>query len=239
MRAFVQMALALLPVATAAAASDSGFDFDVLLDARPIGTHNFRIQLAADGMQQVSSVAEFDVKVLGVVIYRYRHQATERWEQGCLTQMQATTSDNGRQLRVTGEVRGGRFQVIRANQSVARDGCVISYAYWDPARLLRQQELLNPQTGEFDAVQIESLGEERIDVSGAPTEADRYRLRNGKLAIDLWYSKAGEWLQLESTTDSKRLLRYRLRNRPPSQRGSGAGRNAGDEQRAGLPVFNQ
>ena len=92
---------------------------------------------------------------------------------------------------------------------VARDGCVVSYAYWDPERLLRQRELLNPQTGQFDPAKIESLGEETIAVRGAQVRADRYRLHGGKLVIDLWYSKSGEWLQLDSTTTSKRQLHYR------------------------------
>ncbi len=187
--------LLLISGVAAAGDSDSRIEFEVLLDSRPVGTHRFDIQRAADGTQQVSSVAAFDVKFLGLVVYRYRHQARERWARGCLAQMDSSTDDNGR-----------RLQVAR----VMHDGCVSSYAYWDPQRLLGQRELLNPQTGALDPVQIEPQGEEVLVIRGASVRANRYRLRSERFVIDLWYSKAGEWLQLDSTTDSKRQLRYRL-----------------------------
>jgi len=192
-----------------ASAGESHLEFDVHLDAKPIGAHRFDVVRAADGTHTVSSVADFDVRFFGIPAYRYRHRATERWGQGCLVQIEASTNDNGRSLQVAGGVRSGRFQLGQGKSSVARDGCVISYAYWDPARLLRQRELLNPQTGQFDAVQFESIGEEMLVVRGAQVRADRFRLRSEKFTIDLWYSKSGEWLQLDSTTSSNRKLRYR------------------------------
>jgi hypothetical protein len=184
-----------LMLATRVVASDTHLSFEVFLDAKPVGTHYFDVQRAADGTQAIRSVAAFDVKVLGFVAYRYRHEATEHWSQGCLVQMKSSTNDNGRALQVSRDFR---------------DVCVTSYVYWDPARLLRQRVLFNPQTGELDPVLIESRGEEALVVHGLPVRADRYRLDNGKLVIDLWYSKTGEWLQLDSTTASNRKLRYRL-----------------------------
>jgi hypothetical protein len=185
-----------LLLAQAAAASESRLEFEVLLDSRSIGTHRFDVVRGEDGAQQVTSAAAFDVKILGIRAYRYRHEARERWSQGCLRQMDASTDDNGKRLQV--------------NRTL-REGCASSYAYWDPQRLLQQRELLNPQTGSVDKVQIEPRGEETLTIRGAPVVADRYRLRSEKFVIDLWYSKAGEWLQLDSTTETKRKLHYRLR----------------------------
>ncbi len=185
-----------LLLAAQAAVASSSHEFEVLLDSRPIGTHRFDVQRGNDGTHQVTSVAAFDVKFLGFNAYRYRHQATERWSQGCLAQIDASTDDNGKRLRVARELR---------------DNCVSSYAYWDREQLLKQRELLNPQTGEIDAVKFEAVGEETLTVRGASVRADRYRLRSEKFVIDLWYSKTGEWLQLDSSTESKRQLRYRLR----------------------------
>jgi len=200
----------LVLAARAAAAGDTRLELEVFLDAKPVGTHRFDILRAADGTQTVRSVAAFDVKLLGFVAYKYRHVARERWEQGCLVQITSSTDDNGRDLRVSRDFR---------------DACVTSYTYWDPAQLLRQSVLFNPQTGELDGVKIESRGEEAVMVRGTPMRADRYRVDNGKLLIDLWYSKSGQWLQLDSTTPARRKLRYRLAgiattNSAPSSVGS-------------------
>jgi len=210
MRLIPPLLASLLVAGRAVGASDSHLDFDVFLDDTPIGRHRFDILRAADGTSSVNSVAVFDVKILGIKVYGYRHEAMERWAQGCLVQIEATTNDNGRQLQVRGAVSSGGFQLQQGRSSTFRDACVSSYAYWDPERLLRQRELLNPQTGVFDQVQFESLGEETIVTAGAAVRANRYRLRSGKLVIELWYSQSGEWLQLDSTTSSNRRLRYRL-----------------------------
>jgi hypothetical protein len=210
-RLYTLLLAILLPASSVVSASNSYFDFDVFLDARPIGTHRFDIVRAPDGAHTVTSAAAFDVNILGFVAYSYRHQATESWARGCLVQIDASTNDDGQNLQVTGVERNGRFQLGQVRSPVYREGCVTSYAYWDPQRLLHQRELLNPQTGRFDQVRIESLGEETLAIRGKSVPADRYRLHSGKLAIDLWYSKTGQWLQLDSTTSSKRQLRYRLR----------------------------
>jgi hypothetical protein len=88
--------------------------------------------------------------------------------------------------------------------------CVSAYAYWDRDLLLRQARLLNPQTGKLDAARMESLGRETLALHGQSVLADRYQLLAAQNTIDLWYSPHGEWLQLESTTGSRRLI-YRLR----------------------------
>lgn len=185
-----------LLLATGAAAADSSrLDFEVFLDAKPVGTHRFEIEKSGDEVRRVTSNASFQVRIFGIPAYRYRHEATEKWEGGCLKNIESATDDNGE-----------REKVSRTLQY----GCISSYAYWNPEVLLRQQSLLNPQTGATDAVRIESIGEEGITVRGQSVRASHHRLTSDKFVIDLWYSKQGEWLQLESTTTTKRKLRYRL-----------------------------
>lgn len=201
----------LAALALPASAASTVLDFDVFLDQKPIGRHRFEIRNEVAGARQVESTADFQVRLLGIRAYRYRHRDTEHWQSGCLRSIESTTDDNGKQAAVAGRVDGSAFKLERpAAQRLPMD-CVMSYAYWDPARLLQRRELLNPQTGKVDAVRFEKLGEETIQVRGVATRAMRQRLHADKLSIDLWYSGSGEWLQLTSTTDSKRLLHYRLR----------------------------
>jgi hypothetical protein len=195
----------------AAVTSERQFDFEVRLDDRPVGSHRFTVREEGGGTALVNSEATFDVRLLGITVYRYRHRATERWAEGCLTAMDATTDDNGRRLRVLGGLRDGRFLLEQPATATAPSACLLGYAYWDRDRLLRQRTLLNPQTGVLDAVRFESLGETPLQVRGVAQAADHFRLHSAQFVIDLWYSKTGEWLQLESTTTSRRRLHYRLR----------------------------
>jgi hypothetical protein len=91
----------------------------------------------------------------------------------------------------------------------AEAGCLMSYAYWD-ARILKRQQLVNPQTGALDAITVEDQGRQLVSVGGAPREAHRYALTSARFAVLLWYSPEGEWLQLDSVTRDGKRLRYRL-----------------------------
>jgi hypothetical protein len=207
-------ALALPPAALAQAPvpAQRVFEFDVNLDKRPIGTHRFTVSRQPDGTADIRSNATFDVKLLGITAYRYRHQAAEQWKSGCLTSIDATTLDNGRSLKVTGLKREDRFHLDQPALTPL-PACVAAYAYWDRDLLLRQEALLNPQTGKLDPLRVEPLGRETLELHGQSVAAERYRLHAAQNIIDLWYSARGDWLRLESTTGSRRLI-YRLRAAP-------------------------
>jgi hypothetical protein len=186
-------------------------EFDVLLDGKPVGTHRFEVTRTAGGDELVISRARFDVKFLGLVVYRYRHEARERWRDGCLMELEASTDDNGRKLAVRGRADADGFRLSAPREGDSRGGCVAAYAYWDRDRLLQQRELLNPQTGTFDLVKFEALGTERIGAGDAQRPAQRHRLVGEALRIDLWYGEDGRWLQLASPARGDRELLYRLR----------------------------
>lgn len=154
--------------------------FQVFLDDAAIGTHRF--VLSERGVErELVSEARFDVKFLFFDAYRYRHDATERWRGDCLASIEASTDDDRQKLAVS-------------RKSLA--GCVMSFAYWNPA-ILKRSELLNAQTGQLEKVVVTDLG------------AGHYRITGSKHPIDLWYAPNGQWIALESDLGGRRL-RYRL-----------------------------
>ncbi len=85
------LALAALCLALPAAGTEvRTWNFRVWLDNREIGEHQFMLGAAGDALE-LRSEARFDVKVLFVSAYRYRHQALERWEGNCLRSLAART----------------------------------------------------------------------------------------------------------------------------------------------------
>jgi len=188
----------------AIAKSDDPLRFRVYLDRDPIGEHSFLV--GKDGAEVVSR-ANFDVKVLFFNAYRYRHESRETWRNGCLTQILATTDDNGRTYRIESEQRARDLQ-LRVNGEPRRlPSCVSTFAYWN-RDFLKQRQLLNPQTGELVAVQVETTGTEPRRVEGRTVQAERYRLRADQLEISLWYTPEGRWIGLESDTGKGVTLRY-------------------------------
>ena len=49
---------------------ERGVAFEVLLDGRRVGTHRFDFQTLADDRLQVTSRASFDVRILGITLFK-------------------------------------------------------------------------------------------------------------------------------------------------------------------------
>ncbi len=183
----------LLFVALAAHAETRAWHFRVYLDDREIGQHRFTLN-ERGGERELRSEARFEVKLLAFTVYRYEHEATERWRDGCLRSLVSRTDDNGEREAVDWRARG--------------EDCAMSFAYWNP-RILQAERLLNTQTGKIVAVNVTAKGEDTIAVRGRAMRAKRYRLDGAQLQIDLWLA-GDQWVGLESAVEGGRRLRYEL-----------------------------
>lgn len=183
------------------------FDFDVYLDDSKIGWHRFDITQADSGVREVRSEAKFDVKFLFITAFRYRHENTERWVDGCLAEMDADTNSNGKRISVTGERSDAGFVVEKADSTTELPECIMSFAYWNPD-FLQQARLLNPQTGEYLDVDVERLDTDTLRRDGREVEAAAYAIRARGVEVTVWYSPDDEWLALESPAKGGRTIRY-------------------------------
>lgn len=186
----------------AVAVEQGNWYFRVYLDDKPIGYHEFT---ASNGI--IESRAAFNVKILFFNAYSYQHQNRERWQRGCLVQIESKTSDNGEAYSVSGAAMQDRFRVSTGDGNTELAGCVRSFAYWNPA-LLDAPALLNTQTGEYQNVTLEVDDNLEFTFEGRAIPARRYTLKVEGREIELWYGAAGEWLALNSKTESGRTLRY-------------------------------
>jgi hypothetical protein len=183
--------------------------FDVQLDGRRIGAHDFTVE--DDGSRrEVVSHARFDLRVLSVPLYHYEHWDREEWSRGCLRAIAARTTDGGRGSLVQGELDGERFELTEPHEDAALPGCIMTYAYWDPA-ILAQSRLLNAQTGRYEAVAVRELDPQTISVGGRAVNARHYALDSQGHRIELWYSPTGQWLALKAQTSNGGTLSYELR----------------------------
>lgn len=209
------MALLILPAAVrpVEAPSAGHWNFRVLLDGKPIGVHRFTLWTDnehGDGERRLRSEAHFEVRLLGLTVYRYRHEATERWRGDCLRGLDAETDDDGKRLDVRARRDGAALAVQSPQGDERLDGCVMSFAYWHPA-MLKQARLLNAQTGRYEDVRVEALGEAMVESQGHRVAARHYRLHGPEQPIELWYAAdGGDWLALESkVSGGRRTLSYR------------------------------
>lgn len=194
--------------ATEPGGNERAWRFRVMLDGKEIGFHRYEVESEGD-RRIVESRAEFDVKFLFFNAYSYRHSLNARWNGSCLEYLEADTNANGDRVSVTGERKDDEFVVVKGGERKdALPSCIMNFAYWD-RRILEQSRLLNPQTGEYLDVAVQSLADDEVEVNGSKIEAEAYRITAKDMRIDLWYSKEGKrWIALESLARGDRIIRY-------------------------------
>jgi hypothetical protein len=196
------------PSAAPAAAVTRSWHFEVSLDGRPIGWHDFTVRgTGQDG--HVEDHARFKVTVLLIPLDSYEHWDRESWQGDCLSQIDARTRENGHEYLVRGQRAGDAFEVHGPRGSADLQGCIRSFAYWDPD-MLTARYLLNAQTGEYEQVRMNPLGESTVRYRGREVQAQHYALEAGALRIELWYSTEGELIALRTRTAEGRTLNYEI-----------------------------
>lgn len=196
---------------TLAAAQDAvttSWNFKVYLDDKPIGVQRFEHTVQGK-RSDINIDANFDVKYFYISFYTYVHRNREIWENGCLIAMESSTDDNGDTQFVRAEKQDDSLLVLSRNNEQRLPGCIQSFAYWD-ANFLNSSHLLNSQTGDWVAVDIQKIGPAVIEVSGQATDAVEYHVSAPDFNIRLWYSPdLSQWLALRSTTAEGKVLDYK------------------------------
>lgn len=204
--AFVLFAVLFIIAVDVQANTEKQWQFRVFLDDKEIGYHKVRL-IPEDDKRRVSVEAKFDVKFFFVTAYSYDHQTEEVWEGACLADINSYTDDNGEELFVRKHGDGEDFTLVTHDGEQQLQGCVRSFAYWDP-ELLKAQRLLNTQTGEYQDVEVIELGQSSLEIEGRQVQAVQYRLVIEDRSIDLWYTPDMNWLALQSMTDGGYRLSY-------------------------------
>lgn len=186
--------------------------FEVSLDGQSIGEHRFRITNGG-AVRVVESEASFDVRILRVPVYRYRHRNSETWQNGCLKRIDSETDANGTPYAVDLSKTATGYRIVTPNETQTyQSDCLMSFAYWDQ-QFLQQQRLLNTQTGELIAVEIQSLGESERRIANRTVPVKGFRVLAAPQKVDIkvfYHSVDGHWVALESVLENGRTLRYAL-----------------------------
>lgn len=188
-------------------AAESRLLFDIYLDSSRIGSHQVVVG-EQDGQKTVETQARMQVDFMFLTVFSYEHQAYERWQQDCLVQLDTSTNDDGEQLQVSARQAGNGLQVNTSQDSRRLDGCVRTFAYWNPS-LLDSAYLLNTQNGLYEPVRLLPQGEQPLLFNNRAYGSRHYRLEVGEdVAIHLWYDDEQNWQALETRVAGDRVLRY-------------------------------
>ena len=174
-------------------------NFQVFLNDRKVGSHEFRI-VKKNRQIEVDSSLNIEFKAMGFFKVKYTHKANEIWKDGCLQSLVSETQKRGKKINVEAQQSDLGMVVKGSKSTQTLNGCVRTFAYWNP-QFLYEDYLLNAENGEYVPVAVTSSA--LVNNAGSKVSID-----GAKVDIQLEYDTSGKWLSLQSELKMGGILRY-------------------------------
>jgi hypothetical protein len=168
--------------------------YAVIRKGEQIGTHTVEIR-RKDAETTVNIATQVTVKVAFITAYSFQQTNTEKWINGRLASLRATTDDNGTRskLEVTAGSQGLRIQAD--GNTTTAPANTMPASLWNPA-LMKQTVAINTVDGSMMPIKVISKGVEEITVQSGRTKAQHFNMQ-GVFDQDLWYDEQGRLVQLK------------------------------------------
>ena len=158
--------------------------FVVRLRGAPIGLHEVRF-LEDDGDLVVETAIDLELTVAFVSVFTFTHRNTERWRDGRLISVDATTNDTGDEFFVTGRATDDGVQVDGTRGSYLAPVDIMTTSLWNP-EIVNRTSAIDTQKGRLFTFTVEPGPQAFIDGDGGRIVARSYRFE-GDLNIEVWY----------------------------------------------------
>lgn len=182
--------------------------FDVFRDGSQVGTHevNFR----RDGEDIIAETRfEVSIKVLIIPVYSYLYTSTERWREGKLVTLNASTDDNGDVSTLSVKRENGTLQLTgTGGEYTAADG-LYPTTHWNSG-VIGSTQVINTITGKINNVELQR----RDTVPVATKHGDILATHHaylGDLTTEVWYDDDGKWVKMRFPGKDGVMIEYKCR----------------------------
>lgn len=167
-----------------------------------IGTYVNTVEPNAGGTT-VQTRAHFQVKMLGVSMYREDAQRTERWQGNRLVSFNGVTSKGNASTVIKGEARGNNFIISAPQGTITAPATVHPANPWSP-NFLSSNTMMRPDDGRIERVQVSGGQPVVIDIDGRPVRAQKYEV-TGAGHYDVWLDGQGVPVKFAVDDDSGKV----------------------------------
>jgi len=158
-----------------------------------IGEH--RVTFRTDGGERTAAIeADMIVKLGPVPVFRYRHEASERWSAGRFAHLRAFTNGNGHKQRVAAEALADAVAIEASSGRRMAPAGASPLSHWNTAAFAGP--LFNPTDGKLLRVTVRRVS------------SGHWAIR-GEAEIDDFYDEGGSWRALKGRLWDGSKIEYR------------------------------
>jgi hypothetical protein len=167
--------------------------FQVFRNGTKVGEHQMSFAGDDDNRTVVTNV-DMVVKVGPVPVYKYKHNATERWAAGKFVSIDATTNGNGKIQKTSARAMPGFVQITGPKGAVRGPADAVPLSHWNQASF--GKPLFNQQEAKM------------LKVTCTKVKTGHWQVR-GEAEIDDFYDAGGNWLALQGKLEDGSKMEYR------------------------------
>ena len=153
-----------------------------------IGTYTNTVEPTRDGTT-VKTRVHFEVKMLGVRMYREDADRTERWQGNRLVSFRGVTDKGDGPVEVKGEARGNNFIISSPQGTITAPSSVHPANPWSSS-FLHSNTMMRPDSGKLEQVRVGSGQETAVKIENANIPAVKYEV-DGTTKYTVWLDGRG------------------------------------------------
>ena len=180
--------------------------FDVMRKGGKIGAHLLTFEQDGDNLT-VHVAVDLKVGIGPIVLFRYKHRATEVWKNGQLFSLDTETNDDGTPDKVTGRATDAGFTVEGTKAKLyTAPADALPATHWN--RKMLDGPWINTQDGRLLRPKVTPMGPDMIPTAiGTKIPADHFAL-TGDAILDTYYDSTRNWVGLNFKAGDGSLILY-------------------------------
>jgi hypothetical protein len=177
----------------AASAAPNRLAFQVFRNGTRVGEHVITFS-GDDSARTASTNVVMTVKIGPVPVFKYTHQATEKWVGGKWVSVDTVTNSNGKVQKVSAKAMPGYVQIDGPAGSVKGPADALPLSHWNQANF--GKPLFNQQEGKL------------LKVKCTQVAPGHWAIR-GDAEIDDFYDPTGAWMALKGKLEDGSTMEYK------------------------------
>jgi len=177
-------------------------EFDIYRNGKHIGKHIFTFK-RSNGQLSVESEINFEIKKMGIVLYKYHVKGTEIYENGELIKFNSITNQNGKKKYVNLKLENGDYK-IEGSSFKGNAPTDYELGTWWNHNIVNAKAQISAVSGRIIKQKVTFLGKEKIKLGEKKFNAlhfnfssvDKNLAKDKKLNTDVWYDeKTLNWIK--------------------------------------------
>ena len=190
-------------------------EFDIFRNNKNIGQHIFSFK-REDNQLQVESEINFQIKKLGVVLYKYHVKGTEYFENGELVKFNSKTNQNGKNKYVNMKLENDEY-IIDGSSYKGKASSDFELGTWWNHSIIKAPAQISAVSGRIIKQKVNFIGKEKVNFKGKTfntlhfnfSSTDKKLAKDKKLNTDVWYDEETlNWVK--ASFDKKGKWEYRI-----------------------------